>query len=100
MCAQVLAGPYELTHKKKAGDSMTFTIHADNQLVTREFEGGKLRKETKKWCKDLEAAMGSLEKMIESHQADYDVREGEPEPPKRGGAPKQAPMLGKRASEK
>jgi hypothetical protein len=75
MQADILAGPYELTHKKVPGDKMTLCIISGNVLSSRKYEKNKPVGEKKKVCKDFEAAMAALEAMIETFSVDYDVKE-------------------------
>ena len=77
MQAEILAGPYNLTHKKLAGDTMVLRITGDNVVVTSKLEKGKLTNEKKRNCKDFEEAIGILEQMIETYSMDYTVNEGD-----------------------
>ena len=75
MQADILAGPYELTHKKVPGDKMTLGIMSGNVVSSRKYEKNRLVGEKKKVCKDFESAMAALEAMIETYSVDYDVKE-------------------------
>jgi hypothetical protein len=75
MQANQIAGPYELTHKKIAGDKMTLSILSNNTISTRKYENGKLTNSKQKACKDFEAAMAQLEQMIDIYKVDYNVKE-------------------------
>ena len=75
MQANLLAGPYELTHKKVAGDRMTLCILPNNVVSTRKYENGKLQSQKQKTCKDFEGAMAQLEQMIEIYNVDYTMKE-------------------------
>jgi ATP-dependent DNA ligase len=107
MQADILAGPYELTHKKIPGDKMTLCIISGNVVKTRKYEKNRLAGEKKKVCKDFEAAMTTLEALVETFSVDYDVKV-DTSYPQNGpvslpAAPKKLPepsVLGKRQSSK
>ena len=71
----ILAGPYELTHKKLAGDRISLCLFDNNVLQTKKYEGGKLVNQKQKACKDFETAISTIEEMIEMYGVDYHVKE-------------------------
>jgi hypothetical protein len=70
---------------------MTLSLNSENVIVTRKYENKKLSSEKKKFCKDFEEGIATVESMIQAYSKDYDVKEDVhvAAPAKKGAAPKQ-----------